>query len=412
MNHFRFLQCLKPLQVLQLLLFLLGISQANAQEQERSIGIYGYFKTDIGYNFDQADPDWFDILRVTKLPQYKDQFAPDGRIYFSVRQTRFGFKGQSQTPLGQLKAILEFDLFGVGPDIGQTTLHFRKAYVEIGRFTVGHAESAFTDSEVQPFTLDFGAPPSLTLLRSVQVQYKQVSERGRWAIGLERPGATSDEGIYADRIELQNVKAAFVVPDLAAEYRRKAWNGYIELAGILKWIRWKNTVPAPIDLTGEEIGWGFNFSSVQQLRPKSLFKGQLVYGKGIESHLIDAGPDVGIDNNFDDPTTPLLGAALPVVGGFAFLEQKWTSKWRSIMGYSRVRIYNSDAQAGNAFRDGHYATLSLLHEPIPKIITGAELQWGKRNNFSDGFESSAIRVQFSFVYFFSHTISGSVLNEP
>ena len=65
---------------------------------------------------------------VTKLPAYENEFAPDGKIYFSLRQTRLGFNSWSQTPLGALKANFEFDLFGVGPDIGQTTFRFRKAW--------------------------------------------------------------------------------------------------------------------------------------------------------------------------------------------------------------------------------------------------------------------------------------------
>ena len=96
---------------------------------------------------------------VTKLPAYENEFAPDGKIYFSLRQTRLGFNSWSQTPLGALKANFEFDLFGVGPDIGQTTFRFRKAYVALGRFTVGQTESLISDVDVTPNTLDFGAPP-------------------------------------------------------------------------------------------------------------------------------------------------------------------------------------------------------------------------------------------------------------
>src|SRR5690554_2540379 len=124
-------------------------------------------------------------MRVTKLPAHKDQFAPDGEIYFSLRQSRFGFNSWSSTSLGQLKANFEFDLFGVGPDIGQTTFRFRKAYIELGRFIVGQTESLFSDIDVTPNTLDLGAPPSRAFLRSIQVRYMQVKEKYRWGIALE-----------------------------------------------------------------------------------------------------------------------------------------------------------------------------------------------------------------------------------
>lgn len=391
-------------QALILQCFLLVISQAVAQEKEPATGleVYGYIRTDIGYNFDQIDPNWFDVLRVSSLPQYKDQYAPDGRIFFSVRQTRMGFNSWSETPLGQAKARFEFDLFGVGPDVGQTTFHFRKAYVNLGRFTVGLTESTFSDPDILSTNLDFGSPSGLAYLRTIQVRYEYTSELGRWAIGLEQPGATADEGIYAERIELQNVKAEFKAPDLAAEYRRNISNGYVEVAGVIKWIRWENTVSSPIDLSGDEIGWGINISSTQKLGQQTIFKGQLVYGKGVQSHLTDASFNIGIKNNFDDPTTPLLGVALPVMGGLAFLEHNWNSNWSSTAGYSRVRIYNSDAQAPNAFRNGHYAILNVLYRPFPQLLTGAEVQWGKRGNFSDGFEASAVKVEVALKYTFSH----------
>src|SRR5690606_2907741 len=91
----------------------------------------------------------------------------------------------------------------------------------------------------------------------------------------------------------------------------------------------------------------------------------------------DAGPDIGIQNNLDDPTTPVLGVSLPVMGGLVFLEQAWTSRWSSTIGYSRIRIYNSDAQAANAFKAGNYATLNLLYHPFPQSYIGTELIWGE-----------------------------------
>jgi hypothetical protein len=47
------------------------ISPAKAQEQEKTFEVYGYMKTDIGYNINQMNPDWIDLLRVTKLPSIK-----------------------------------------------------------------------------------------------------------------------------------------------------------------------------------------------------------------------------------------------------------------------------------------------------------------------------------------------------
>ena len=39
-------------------------------------------------------------------------------------------------------------------------------------------------------------------------------------------------------------------------------------------------------------------------------------------------------------------------------------------------------------------------------MMGGELQWGRRTNFSDGFESDGFKVQFSFKYNFSYKLGG------
>ncbi len=42
--------------------------------------------------------------------------------------------------------------------------------------------------------------------------------------------------------------------------------------------------------------------------------------------------------------------------------------------------------------------------PVPNVIVGTELQWGRRTNFSDGFSSDGLKLQFSFEYNFSAMI--------
>ena len=111
---------------------------ARSPEEEEPVGektfeIYGHTMLDSGYNFGQIDPNWFDVMRPTKLPAYKDEFGPDGNVFFSVRQTRFGVKTSNPTSLGDLKTRFEFELFGTGVDQGQTTFRLRQAYGELGK---------------------------------------------------------------------------------------------------------------------------------------------------------------------------------------------------------------------------------------------------------------------------------------
>ena len=69
-------------------------------EPKSNIDLYGFIMLDSGYDFKTNNPDWFDVIRPTKLPSFNGEFAPDGKAYFGVRQTRFGVKTPTPTRLG------------------------------------------------------------------------------------------------------------------------------------------------------------------------------------------------------------------------------------------------------------------------------------------------------------------------
>src|SRR6059058_3991214 len=140
--------------VLILILSLCARSYAQDDENKRSLEVYGFAMTDMGYDFKQIDPKWFDALRINRLPKYKNQFGPDGKVFFGVRQTRFGVAGYTPTPLGELKVVYDFDMFGVGADEGQTTMRLRNAYGEVGKILVGQANTPFMDADVFPNTVE------------------------------------------------------------------------------------------------------------------------------------------------------------------------------------------------------------------------------------------------------------------
>jgi len=370
---------------------------------QSTINVYGFVMLDAGYNADQIDPNWYDVVRPTKLPTFKDQFAPDGNAFFSVRQTRLGVKANVPTGLGELKTTFEFELYGTGVDAGQTTFRLRHAYGELGHFGAGQTVSPFMDIDVFPNSLEYWGPTGMVFFRNIQVRWMPIQGDTRMTIALERPGASADQGVYAGRIELQDVKPRFPYPDLSAEYRYGQKWGYVELAGIVRRIEWKDQGTDAFDLTGNATGWGVNLSSNLNLGKKDIARLQLVYGEGVENYMNDAPADIGIKGNGGNTRTPVTGEALPVTGVVAFLDHTWNEKFTSSVGYSMVDIDNSDRQAPDAFKRGQYALGNVLYMPVSGVTTGVELQWGNRENFSDGFKTDIFKVQFSFKYAFSKT---------
>ena len=241
-----------------------GAKAAAAQpaEPKPSFEIYGFAMLDIGHDFKQIDPDWFDTLRVTKLPRFENQFGENNSTFTGVRQSRLGFKSSTPTPVGELKTIFEFELFGTGADSGQTTFRLRHAWGELGALGAGQYWSPFSDPDVYPNTLEYWGPTGIPWYRNVQLRYTPIrSDSSNLMIALARPGASGDQGVYADRIELQGIKARFPLPDFVAAYKYTQDWGYVRAAGILRRINWDDTLDDALDLSGNATGWGLNVSS-------------------------------------------------------------------------------------------------------------------------------------------------------
>src|SRR6478609_1521755 len=328
--------------VMAMMLALVSQLQAQEEEKQKTMEIYGFIMMDAGYNFNQIQNDWFDVVRPTKLPSYKNQYGTDGNFYFSVRQTRLGFKNYLETPLGLLKTQFEFEMFGTGVDAGQTTIRLRHAYAELGKFGVGQTWSPFMDIDVFPNTVEYWGPTGMAFFRNIQIRYMPIQGDTRLTIALERPG-------------------------------------------------------------GSAVGWGLNLSTNVKIGKDNVFRGQFLYGSGIENYMNDAPADVGVKEDPANPAIPLKGETLPVTGIVAFLDHSWSSKLSTSIGYSSITIDNTDGATADAFKHGDYAIVNLLCTPVPNMMFGGELQYGKRTNFKDGFSSNITKLQFSFKYNFSHS---------
>jgi hypothetical protein len=371
---------------------------AEQPQPSRSVNFYGFAMADSGFNFGSINPDWFDVERPTQLPSIKGEFGPDGSTFFGVRQTRFGVKSFPPTPLGDLKTIFEFELFGTGVDAGQTTFRLRHAWGELGHFGAGQTWSPFMDIDVFPNSIEYWGPNGMVFFRNVQVRWTPIQGASNVVIALERPGASADGGRYADRVDLQNIFPQFKWPDLSGHARLARNWGYVQLAGIVRKIAWVDTNPELPNLSGTAIGWGVNVTSNLNFTKKDVGRFAVVYGEGIENYMNDAPVDIGVKNNFSNPETPIKGTALPMLGVVSFLDHAWSDRFSTSIGYSMLNIENSNAMNANSFHQGHYALVNLLYHPVKQVTMGGEFQWGRRVNFADGFNVNDYKMQFSFRY--------------
>ena len=378
----------------------------NAQG-ESTFQVYGFAMLDAGYQFKQNDPDWFDVVRPTKLPSFPDEFAPNGNSYFGVRQSRLGVKSSTPTKYAELKTQFEFELFGTGAQAGQTIFRLRHAYGELGRFGAGQQNTVFMDGDVFPNTIEYWGPNGMVLFRNVQFRWMPLKGRNALTIAVERPGASNDQGRFADRIELQGVRPHFNLPDLTANFRWTRNWGHFQVAGLIKRMAWEDTNDDEFDLSGSAVGAGLNLTSALKFGENDTGKFAFVFGQGIQNYMNDADVDVGIETNLaaGDPRRPIVGKALGMWSFIAYLDHYWNKRWSTSVGYSMMDVDNSNGQAADAYRRGHYASGNLLYYPWENVMMGGEFIWGRRENFLDGFKSDDFRMQFSFKYNFSKTFT-------
>jgi hypothetical protein len=381
--------------------------QPAATEPKPSMELYGFAMLDIGQNFTQINPDWFDTMRVTQLPSFDKQFGSDNSTFAGVRQSRFGVRTSSPSTLGELKTQFEFEMFGVGVDAGQTTIRLRHAYGELGAFGAGQYWSPFMDIDVFPNSLEYWGPTGMVLFRNVQVRWMPIKSASRQlTLAVERPGASNDAGLLADRIELEGVTGRFPMPDISGHYRMNGSKGHLQLSGIVRKISWDDNNTDQFDISGSTTGWGVNVTSSVKATGRDTLRLAVVYGQGIQNYMNDSPVDVAPVRQQGNELTPVTADPIPIVGMVAFLDHNWNSRLSTAVGYSFQDNDNREGQAPDAFRRGHYALGNLLFSPVPNVLVGGELQWGRRENYLDGFSSDGVKLQFSFKYNFSARIGG------
>lgn len=371
--------------------------------------MYGFAMLDSGYDFGQIDPNWFDVVRPTKLPAFENEFGPSGNVFFSVRQTRWGVKTTVPTGIGDLKTIFEFELFGTGVDAGQTTFRLRHAWGELGQIGAGQTWSPFMDPDVFPNSIEYWGPTGMVFFRNVQARWTPWQKGdSNFMIAAERPGASADQGQYAGRIELAGVTPQFTLPDISAHFRYAGEKGHAQIAGMFRKISWADLNATPtLNIHGTVYGWGINASGNLKFDKADVARLQLSYGDGIENYMNDAPVDVGVKPNPGNPTNPITGEALPVLGIVAFDDHNWNEKFSTTVGYSYENISNSAGQLASSFHQGHYALGNLLYYPTKNVMMGPEFQFGRRVNFADGWNYNDYRVQFSFRYNYGKTVAYS-----
>jgi hypothetical protein len=384
-----------------------AVVPARAAEGGSSFEIYGFAMLDYIQDTKRVDPAWLDAFRPSKIATPEGQFGTNGQTSVSVKQSRFGVKGNvptgDNTPPINFK--FEFDFFGTGADAGQTTIRLRHVYGEWGGLLAGQTNSVFMDIDIFPDVIDYWGPAGMVFVRTPQLRWTGYrTDTSELAIAIEKPSNDIDPGNIRLIEEYANatVRGNQRLPDLTAHFRYTADWGHAQIAGILRQIGYEYQVtPSEPFQRGDETGWGVNLTGLLKVFEKDKVQAGIVYGNGIATYMNDGGMDLA-PTSTPNPALPvptLAGEAVPLIGVSAYYGHYWNDKWESSIGYSYDQVTNTNFQATTTFHKGEYASVNLIAYPASKVMIGAELMYGKRTD-NAGVTGDDVRFQLSVKYDF------------
>jgi hypothetical protein len=389
----------------------LGCAGAAAAADTPSFEIYGFAQADYTQDFNRVDPAWDDALRPSKIPTTQGQFGSDGQSSISAKQSRFGVQA-SQDILGKpLFVKIEFDLFGVGVDAGQTTFRLRHAYGSWGPFLAGQTNTLWMDIDIFPNTVEYWGPPGMVFLRNPQIRYTYKTDSGHeFAIAIEKPNNDVDAGTIReiDPALGSAIQGHEDIPDLTARWRYDGGWGHIQLAGILRQVGFDTAGTVDNKPKGHETGWGIDLTGNVKTWGRDVLHLGFVYGEGIATYMNDGGVDLAPKANAviappiagPPPPASLGPKAVPLTGALVYYDHYWTDQLSSSVGWSTTHVDNTNFQAANAFQTGQYVSANLLWAPDKHILIGGEYIWGQRED-RNGAHGQDNRLQFTFKYSFS-----------
>ncbi|MGI9469984.1 MAG: DcaP family trimeric outer membrane transporter, partial [Rubripirellula sp.] len=352
-------------------------------------------------DFNRVDPAWAATLRPSRIPTIKGLHGSDGESLVSARQSRFGVKANLPSSVGSVRTMLEIDLFGVGPDEGETTLRLRHAYGEYKTLLGGQTHSLFMDINVFPNVIDYWGPAGMVFLRNPQLRWTPIRGTHTVAVAIEQPSSDIDVGTFDRVIEALalDIRGVNRLPNVTWRYRLEHERLHFQVAGIFRDIGFETIkLPPPPgnDPKDQIFGWGVNLSSVITVHDRDRIIMSYVFGEGIASYMNDGGVDLAPSLAFPNLGKP---QAVPLRGLVLYYDHYWCDQWSTSAGYSSTEVDNLDGQNGNAFRRGQYASANLLHYPADSVMYGVEYLWGKRTD-KDGRSGFDHRMQVSFKYSF------------
>lgn len=288
--------------------------------------------------------------------------------------------------LGNYQLYIETNFDGYN----QVGMKLKKAYATVNDWTIGYANSTFSDPTAFPPLIDAQGPQAEVQTTSVLVRWMHSFHKN-WTAAASIETPQSQIGVD----NTSTGKLSDWAPNIAT-FGQYNWgqNEHIRLSGIMRVLPYQDLINGSNE---HKIGWGVQLSTIFRPSDKLTIYGAANTGRGYGSLTGDL-----IMTNFDlinNPNKP----------GEMYAPASWA--WYGAIQYHiRPNLFISTTLGQERFSPAHdvepatykyglYSAMNVFWDITPRVQVAAEINLGKRQNF-DGNHNYARRAclmtQFSF----------------
>jgi hypothetical protein len=345
-----------------------------------SLHFGGYVKVDFIQDFN-AIGDANEFKTNTIPADGSAAAAESGRTTIHARESRFNIELRSDGSNGHhFRAFAEGDFFG-----DKNAFRMRHAYGEYGSFLGGQTWSTFQDISARPLTVDFEGSDGEVFLRTPLVRFtRKLAPEWTVAIAAETP--TPQFAVPAGLVG----SPRNVMPDIPGFVRYQQGRGHVQVAGMVRQLRFDSTGPTPDVST---TGWGLNTTLVVPAGSRDSLQGQFAIGDGTARY-IESLSGLNLDAMLSaDNTIEALRAQSANVGFTHF----WHANFKSGLSYSTATVEDAPGLPAGTLDRLQDFRINLFWTPYRLVDFAGELMWGERSN-KDGTKGDAWRFQFAAIY--------------
>jgi len=347
-----------------------------------SLAIGGYVKVDLIQDLD-AIGDAFEFKTNTIAIDGTAAAAQSGRTTIHARETRFNLDLRSEGAGGRhFRAFAEGDFFG-----DNNAFRMRHAYGEFGGLLAGQTWSTFQDISARPLTVDFEGPEGEVFVRQAMIRLtRKFAEHWTVAVAAENPSPQ-----FAVPSDLSG-SARSQMPDLPGFVRYQRGGGHLQVAGLVRQVRFDSTGSTP-DLS--TVGWGVNTTFVLPGGGRNQVLGSYAIGDGVARYIESQGGQ-NVDAVLTADSLDTIRTQAGTIGYIAH----WSPVLKSGFAYSTALIDEVPALASTTIRRLQDVRANLFYTPYRLVDLAGEVLWGQREN-QDRAQGDALRFVFAVIYRFN-----------